>query len=218
MATELRDKFDRLSILTAKHTHPVFDLYSILAVTHKFSDYPKTATGLTDFFRTELFQRNVRYEKERFYTYIGHDIWHEYHPTDFLNLLLLPLYHCNWSPEMLAIRNQPSSPAASKLAAQLVPGAVTLDMVPEDWRDVVEEGIVKGTLVLANFKDLRELEQLVDTMLGLDETIPVPTSSSWNEPELAAEEKEAMAKTLGLHVDDFRTKQEALDLYARKSH
>lgn len=223
----VRTRLDRTTRLLAADTRIPFDIYTVLEKTTLFSTYEKTKSGLTTFFRQSLYADNVRAmpDSSDFELYVGAGMWLRYTASDFLMLLLLPLYHCAWTEEMVTIRDHYTTPEALTFVAQLLPNALTLDMVPNDWRDLVETEIVKNKLDLGRFASLVELERYIDNILFSenDTVTTAPEEEVDGEPlagegdvPLVDEEREIIAKTLRLDVEEFTTKNEALRLFERR--
>jgi hypothetical protein len=99
---------------------------------------------------------------------------------------------------------------------KLVPcKSVTLEEVPMDWRDLVEDLIRTQNLQLGHFRSVGELEQYVDRFVMAP---PEGISDNSDSPRLpSAASKEILALTLGLDPSEFNTKEEAIRLFEKRA-
>lgn len=217
----LRSATDPVSILL--NASVKFDLYAVVEKTALFRTYPKTVEGIVSFFRTELNHNCVRTETPTTVTLRYDKLWVELDTIQFLRLLLLPFYHCTWDAEMQIIVEEVNrcelTERASALSAALSvnpapqSSGITIDMVPDDWRDLVEGLIRDQKLDIGKYKTVDQLEQYVDGVLfsvpAEEEEVPLAIPGH----KLMTEDKEILARTLRLDVSEFNTKEEAFKLF-----
>jgi hypothetical protein len=204
-----------------------FDLFTVLEASARFTSYPKTVAGLVQFFHRELPHTRIKVPDGKDLLLQHGQVWVPISQLDFLRMLFLPLYHCSWDAEALELRDAvmrviPTPGTTQLIRSLLLPSShpvagVRLEDVPEDWRDLLLDYIKKGAVDLSQYTTLQALEHRVDQLEGLVETDDSPVLVSQlliAEEPLPAEEREVLAKTLRLDPGDFRTKREAMDLYA----
>lgn len=190
---------------------PCLDVFKILENTDKFSNYPKNKTGILSFINKEL-KLHPKYDKERRCIVIDNSL---YSLQDFANIILRPLYHCSWDKEVLSIINQKNY----SVIETWFMNSISIDMIPEDWRDLTKELIENGKIKLENYQSVKELEKEVDNLLFEDDnnsSIEENKIICIEDEPLNYEEKEIIAKTFQLDINSFRTKREATSLYEQK--
>lgn len=194
-----------------------FDVYTVLAKSPLFVKYPKTLGGLISFWQTELQPVNLTTTPDSFVLTYANTVVSI--PTiDFLQILTLPLYHCTWDDEaqlvIEEIANGILTARVNELARSLfqAKAIITIDMIPNDWQDLVEELIASGKMDLSKFKTVDEVEQAVDATLYPSNT-EAEVEYEAPPPQMMREDKEILARTLNLDVCDFETKEEALKIY-----
>lgn len=188
---------------------PSLDVYKVLELTEKFANYPKNRTGIVAFLQNEL-KVSPAYHKEFNGVAIGSSL---FSLEDFGKLILKPLYHCEWDNE---IKHILASNDYSSIASWFLPSSkITIESIPEDWRDLADELVRKGYIKLEDFDDLEVLEKEVDRIyFSLSPTNEDVVSD--NDRPLHYEEKETLAKTLQLDINSFTTKKEALKIYEER--
>jgi hypothetical protein len=208
-----------------------FDLFTILEASPRFASYAKTAAGLTQFFRQELPHQRVRFQEENRVVLLQYgQLWVHFGQLDFLRMLFMPLYHCNWDGAATELRDSvlrgEITAAVTKFLQDLMEPkthslsvGVRLEDVPEDWRDLAADYIRKGAVDLSKYSSVQELEHRVDQLEGLLEPDDSPVLGPQShliieEPPLPDEEREILAKTLRLDPQDFTTKRQAMELYS----
>jgi len=208
-----------------------FDIFTILDASPRFVNYAKTTTGFIQFFRHELPYQRVRFHDDNKTILLQYgQVWLHVEMIDFLQMIFRPFFHCSWDVAATEIRDTVMrgevSPSAIKFLhnllvpqLQIVGGGVRLEDVPEDWRDLVVDYIRKGAVDLSKYSSVKALEHRVDQLEGLLEPDDSPLLESQllplpEEPTLPEEEREILAKTLRLDPTDFKTKRQAMELYA----
>ena len=213
-----------------------FDVYAVLSASTRFVGYAKTLAGLAQFFHKELPRQCVRLSDDGKVLLQYGCCWVPMTPVDFLKLLFLPLYHCNWDDTANKLRDSvlrgDTNADISKLVSELVggslpvvtqvsqsvQGSVKLEDVPEDWRDLLLDYIKKGAVDLSKYHSVADLEHRVDQLEGLIEADDSPELDPIDLPPedpLPVEEREVLARTLRLDPSEFKTKREAMELYAQ---
>jgi hypothetical protein len=217
-----RAKLDPLTLMVSAGER--FDVYTVLEKSPAFKTYPKTTTGLAAFWRKEFQTTHVRMDDVKTMSIWYGRSWIPIPTVSFLHLLLAPLYHCDWdsSAQKLIedVYRGELTPVVSEFVTGLFNGSVsapastiTIDMVPDDWRDLVEELIQSKNLDLTKYKSVDELEHYVDGVLFNAPAVP-EVEVELEEPEkIMLEDKEILARTLGLNPDEFTTKAQAMKLY-----
>lgn len=195
-----------------------FDAYTVMAKSPLFVKYPKTVAGLVSFWNEELQPSNFLATIDSII--LTYDNGTVISPVpQFLLIILLPLYHCQWDDETKALielallgMSHPKLTELGRCMFQNKP-SVTIEMIPSDWRDLVEAMITEGKLDLSKFKTIDEVEKAVDTDLYSVPDTTVPEAQLPPSARMMIEDKEILARTLGLSVNEFNTKGEALGLY-----
>lgn len=228
--TDLRSSLDisRRLLLT---TEDRFDAFTVLEASPRFASYTKTVEGLSLFFRTELPHHCVRLADDKHGIVVHYGVvWIHVAPLDFLRMLFLPLFHCSWDANSMILRDnvlagELTDSVHTFLYSLFTPkittttSGVRLEDVPDDWRDLLLDYIKKGAVDLSKYNSLQALEHRVDQLEGLLEPDDSPQLRPQllpflDDPPLPQEERVVLAKTLRLDPNDFRTKREAMDLYA----
>lgn len=150
-----------------------------------------------------------------------------------------PMHEIPRPPVLLRQDGNHRTPSA--VTAPATPLPLTLQQVPDDWRDLVEGLMARGKLRLADYSSLEALERYVDEAFELTDTgrdyapvevarpaaavaaaapakkaAPVVRTPARAAVHLPQEEREAIAEALQLRTTNFRTKEEALALYLQK--